>query len=78
MWETPQKYGRWYSGQIGKIELFGHQGKCYVWRKPTTSHHSEKTITQGSMVLAASCCGDVFPSAGTGKLVRIEGMDGAK
>ena len=31
------------------------------------------------MVVAASCCGDVFPSAGTGKLVRIEGMmDGTK
>ena len=31
------------------------------------------------MVVAASCCGDVFPSAGSGKLVRIEGMmDGAK
>ena len=31
------------------------------------------------MVVAASCCGDVFPSAGTGKLVRIEGMTyGAK
>jgi hypothetical protein len=29
------------------------------------------------MVVAASCCGDVL--AGTGKLVRIEGMmDGAK
>ena len=31
------------------------------------------------MVVAASCCGDVFPSVRTGKLVRIEGMmDGAK
>ena len=31
------------------------------------------------MVVAASCCGDVCPSAGTGKLVRIKGMmDGAK
>jgi hypothetical protein len=31
------------------------------------------------MVVAASCCGDVFPSAGTRKLVRIEGMmDGTK
>ena len=32
-----------------------------------------------TLCLAPSCCGDVFPSAGTGKLVRIEGMmDGAK
>ena len=31
------------------------------------------------MVVTASCCEDVFPSAGTGKLVRIEGMmDGSK
>jgi hypothetical protein len=31
------------------------------------------------MVVAASCYGDVFPSAGTGKLIRIEGkMDGAE
>ncbi|MBN3275160.1 TCB1 transposase, partial [Polyodon spathula] len=49
-----------------KIELYGHQGKCYVWRKPNTSHHPENTM---------GC----FSSAGTGKLVRIEGMmDGAK
>ena len=31
------------------------------------------------MVVTLSCCGDVFKSAGTGKLVRIEGMmDDAK
>ena len=27
-----------------KIELFGHQGKCYVWRKPNTYHHPENLI----------------------------------
>ena len=27
-----------------KIELFVRQGKCYVWRKPNTSHHPESTI----------------------------------
>jgi hypothetical protein len=27
-----------------QIELFGHQGKCYVCRKPNTSHHPENTI----------------------------------
>jgi hypothetical protein len=26
------------------IELFGHQGKCYVWCKPNSSHHPENTI----------------------------------
>jgi hypothetical protein len=25
-----------------KIELFGHQGKHFVWRKPNTSHHSRE------------------------------------
>ncbi|CDQ85773.1 unnamed protein product [Oncorhynchus mykiss] len=33
-----------------KIELFGHQGKCYVWHKPNTSsplepHQPENLIT---------------------------------
>jgi hypothetical protein len=28
-----------------KIELFGHKGKHYVWRKPNTSHLPENTIT---------------------------------
>jgi hypothetical protein len=33
----------------------------------------------GNQVVAAACYGDVFPVAGTGKLVRIEGkMNGAK
>ena len=31
------------------------------------------------MVVTASCCGDVFTAAGTGRLVRIEGkVNGAK
>uniref|UniRef100_A0AAZ3RMS5 Transposase Tc1-like domain-containing protein n=1 Tax=Oncorhynchus tshawytscha TaxID=74940 RepID=A0AAZ3RMS5_ONCTS len=28
-----------------KIDVFGHQGKRYVWRKPNTSHHPENTIS---------------------------------
>ena len=49
-----------------------------------TPHNPENNIPTvkhgaGSIMLAASCCGYVFPSAGTGKLFRIEGMmDGAK
>ena len=27
-----------------RIELFGHQGKHYVWHKPNISHHPEDTI----------------------------------
>ena len=42
---------------FAKIELFCHQGKRNVWRKHNTSHHPENTIP---MVVAASCCGDVF------------------
>ena len=62
-----------------KIELFGHQGKCYVWRKPNTSHHPENTIPtvkhDGGSIMLWGC----FSSVGIEKLVRIEGMmDGAK
>ena len=58
-----------------KIELFGHQGKRHVWHQP---HHPKNTIptvkhSGGSIMLWGS-----FSMAGTGKLVRIEGlMDGA-
>ena len=62
-----------------KIELFGHQGKCYIRRKPNTSHHPENIIPTvkhaGGSIMLWGC----FSLAGTGKLVRIEGMmDGAK
>ena len=63
-----------------KIELFGHQGKCYVWRKPNTCHHPENIIPTvkhggGGSIMLWVC----FSLAGTGKLVRIEGMmNGAK
>ena len=62
-----------------KIELFGHQGNCYVWRKPNTSHHPKDTIPTvkhgGGSIMLWGC----LSPARTGKLVRIEGMmDGAK
>uniref|UniRef100_A0A669ESK4 Transposase Tc1-like domain-containing protein n=1 Tax=Oreochromis niloticus TaxID=8128 RepID=A0A669ESK4_ORENI len=62
-----------------KMELFGQNAKRYVWRKTTTAHHSEHTIPTvkygGGSIMLWGC----FSSAGTGKLVRVDGkMDGAK
>ncbi|CDQ92007.1 unnamed protein product [Oncorhynchus mykiss] len=62
-----------------KIELFGNNAKRYVWRKSNTAHHPEHTIPtvkhDGGSIMVWAC----FSSAGTGKMVKIDGkMDGAK
>ena len=62
-----------------KTELFGLHAKHYVWRKPNTAHQPEHTIPTvkhgGGSIMLWGC----FSSAGTGKLVRVDGkMDGAK
>ena len=59
-----------------KIEVFGLNSKRYIWCKPITQLTPS---LQSNMVVAASCYAVAFSSAGTGKLVRMEGMmDGAK
>ncbi|KAK3550789.1 hypothetical protein QTP70_005471 [Hemibagrus guttatus] len=56
-----------------KIELFGLNGKCHVWRKPGTAHHLANIIPTvkhgGGSIMLRGC----FSAAGTGRLVRMEG-----
>ena len=79
MWETPQTYGRRHSGEMRlKIELFGHQGKRYVWCKPNTSSpwdphpHSEAWWWQNHAV------GMFFHRQGLGNWSELKEMYGDK
>ncbi|KAI5626237.1 hypothetical protein C0J50_14227, partial [Silurus asotus] len=56
-----------------KIELFGLNARCHVWRKPGTAHHLANTIPtvkhSGGSIMLWVC----FSVAGTRRLVRVEG-----
>uniref|UniRef100_A0A8K9UU74 Tc1-like transposase DDE domain-containing protein n=1 Tax=Oncorhynchus mykiss TaxID=8022 RepID=A0A8K9UU74_ONCMY len=77
--DTPNMWKKVLWSDETKIELFGNNAKHYVWRKSNTAHHTEHTIPTvkhggGSIMVWA-----FFSSAGTGKMVKIDGkMDGAK
>jgi hypothetical protein len=61
-----------------KIELFGLNAKCHIWKKLGTAHHLANTIPtvkHGGGNMLWGC----FLAAGTGRLVRIKGkMNSAK
>jgi len=56
-----------------KIELFGLNTKCYVWKKPGIGHHLANTIPTvehgGGSIMLWGC----FSAAGTERLIRVEG-----
>ncbi|KAG2469896.1 TC1A transposase, partial [Polypterus senegalus] len=55
-----------------KIELFGVNARCHIWRKPGTAHHQANTLPTvkhgGGSIMLWGC----FSVAGTGRLVRIK------
>ena len=62
-----------------KMELFGHNAKCYVWRKPHTAHDPKSTIPTVKHGGGSTMLWGCFSSAGIGALVMLQGkMDGAK
>ena len=62
-----------------KIDVFGLNAKCYVWQKINTAHHPERTIPTVKHGCGSIMLWGCFSSAGTGKLVWVDGkMDGTK
>uniref|UniRef100_A0A8C7LU61 Tc1-like transposase DDE domain-containing protein n=1 Tax=Oncorhynchus mykiss TaxID=8022 RepID=A0A8C7LU61_ONCMY len=74
--DTPNMWKKVLWSDETKIELFGNNAKCYVWRKSNTAEHTIPTVKHGGGSIMVWAC---FSSAGTGKMVKIDGkMDGAK
>ena len=57
-----------------KLELFGHRDVAYVWRKQGEAYHPKNTVVTvkhgGESIMLWGC----FGAAGTGTLVRVEGV----
>jgi hypothetical protein len=62
-----------------KMELFGLNVKCHIWKKAGTTHHLANTIPTGKHGGGSIMLWGCFSPAGTWRLVRIKGkMNGAK
>uniref|UniRef100_A0A8C7QZS1 Transposase Tc1-like domain-containing protein n=1 Tax=Oncorhynchus mykiss TaxID=8022 RepID=A0A8C7QZS1_ONCMY len=74
--DTPNMWKKVLWSDETKIELFGNNAKRYVWRKSNTAEHTIPTVKHGGGSIMVWAC---FSSAGTGKMVKIDGkMDGTK
>ncbi|CDQ69096.1 unnamed protein product [Oncorhynchus mykiss] len=74
--DTPNMWKKVLWSDETKIELFGNNAKRNVWRKSNTAEHTIPTVKHGVGSILVWAC---FSSAGTGKMVKIDGkMDGAK